>query len=520
MRGVIIVDDDAYIRQGLKLSVSWEDYGLEIVGEASNGLQALKLIEEKSPVLILTDIKMPYMTGLELLSEITKKNLQVKVIMISAYNDFDFVRKAMTLGARNYIVKPLNKIEVDNAIKTVVEELEDEAKDYRARKQGLIALRDNVLNRLVRDEISQRELTERLELLELDILDASLRIVILKFSSAIQQKNVNNIDLENFINLTLNEANPIIIFNNSNDQISLLMVEKDFYTKEAVKQIGTDLIRTISARYHLDCYVSVGCCVSNYKKINISYDEAMRGLDYKIIYGINKVIFFEDLQLIKDKKNSYFYIPKNEIKEMVLSQNREEVQKYIDVLFLSTLNESYISPDQIIFATIEILSSIYPILNAMKIETSLQSSDSLLKIIMRMDSIIYLKDWVLDQIYYVMDAIKTQKEKKFSELVNDVIASIYAHYDDTNLCLKTLSVELNVSATHLGRIFKHETNSYFSDYLNNVRIEYSKELLTKTELNTKEIAKKVGFDNINYFYTIFKKKIGMGTGEYKQMIKK
>src|SRR5690242_20336929 len=121
MYKILIVDDEKGIREGMRYLLNWEDYGVEIVGEASNGLEALSLISVHKPHIIITDIKMPIINGIELIKEIQVRQIETRIIILSGYDDFSYVREAMKYGAENYLLKPIDQEELTNSIREIVE---------------------------------------------------------------------------------------------------------------------------------------------------------------------------------------------------------------------------------------------------------------------------------------------------------------------------------------------------------------------------------------------------------------
>lgn len=169
MYKLLIVDDEKQAREGIKRLLSWEDYGIIICGEATNGQEALKIMEEQNPDILLLDIQMPVMSGLELAKRIHDSNLDCKFIVLSGYDDFELVRKAMKYGAVDYLLKPSGKEEIIRTIEELIDSLEDGLISKLENNEHLALLKNNVLTRLITGTISSRELKDKLELLELDL---------------------------------------------------------------------------------------------------------------------------------------------------------------------------------------------------------------------------------------------------------------------------------------------------------------------------------------------------------------
>ena len=169
MYRVIIVDDEPVIRRGLRETIEWDALGLEVAGEAADGAEALKLIREIRPEILITDIRMPEMDGLELIREVKKLDFSIKITILSGYSDYDYLKAAIRLGVDNYLLKPIDNDELISNLKNAVSEIEKEAAISLQIRQGTVLLRSNTLRRLVTGHISPEELKEKAEFLHIPL---------------------------------------------------------------------------------------------------------------------------------------------------------------------------------------------------------------------------------------------------------------------------------------------------------------------------------------------------------------
>ena len=149
MYRVIIVDDEPVIRRGLRETIEWDALGLEVAGEAADGKEALKLIREIRPEILITDIRMPEMDGIELIREIKKLDLNIKITILSGYSDYDYLKAAIRLGVDNYLLKPIDNDELIANLTNAVNEIEKEAAVSLQIRQGTVLLRSNTLRRQI-----------------------------------------------------------------------------------------------------------------------------------------------------------------------------------------------------------------------------------------------------------------------------------------------------------------------------------------------------------------------------------
>ena len=172
MYRVIIADDEPVIRRGLRETIEWDALGLEIAGEAADGTEALELIREIRPEILITDIRMPEMDGIQLIREVRELEMNVKITILSGYSDYDYLKAAIRLGVDNYLLKPIDNDELIANLRNTVSEIEKEAAASLQIRQGTNLLRSNTLRRLVAGYISQEELREKAEFLHIP-LDAA-----------------------------------------------------------------------------------------------------------------------------------------------------------------------------------------------------------------------------------------------------------------------------------------------------------------------------------------------------------
>ena len=163
MYRVIIADDEPVIRRGLRETIEWDALGLEVAGEAADGAEALKLVREIRPEILITDIRMPEMDGIQLIREVRELDMNVKITILSGYSDYDYLKAAIRLGVDNYLLKPIDNDELIANLRNTVSEIEKEAAANLQIRQGTNLLRSNTLRRLVAGYISQEELREKAE---------------------------------------------------------------------------------------------------------------------------------------------------------------------------------------------------------------------------------------------------------------------------------------------------------------------------------------------------------------------
>jgi two-component system, response regulator YesN len=519
---VLIIDDEFRIREGLKSIIEWEEYGIEIAGEASNGREALDLILKLKPNIIITDIKMPAMDGIELIKEIRNLGLNTRIVVLSGYDDFKLVKSAMKYGAENYLLKPVNSEELKITLSEIVDDLNKNIRSEIQIREGIKYLKNSTLNRVVKNEIHISELRDKMELLGINLYASKVCVALIEaylppeeiVESTIEDYNPSILSIcEEFsshldcIIFTDIKGNIVFIFKN---------IEEGYI---AVKEFLEKCIKAIAAACKIDINAYVGNIVDTHRDINLSYNQALESTHYKIVCGLNRVILFSEIPNVFEKKLVNLPIDFELIRNSIRTFNKNELIAYIDKFYTELIAGSG-NPLLIRNITVKIIIQIINIMVEFKLDGSSELNVYDYTIFNRVsdaDDVRLLKELVIETGCKTIAFISAAHNKKYSRLVSEAAQFIEKNYMQNNISLKILAYEMKVSATHLGRIFKAETGEYFSDYVNKVRVEKAKNLLLNTDIKINDIANLTGFNNNAYFYTIFKKWMNINPGDLRNV---
>lgn len=286
MYRVVIADDEPIIRKGLRETIDWESLGLEISGEAGNGIEALRLIKACKPQILITDIRMPEMDGIELIRDIRNLNADMKIIILSGYSDYAFLKEAIKLGVESYLLKPIDNDELISNLTDLVNSIEKEIFEITQIHQGVELLRSNTLNRLVTNGISPGEFEEKASFLDISLdtdnflcavcIAENIGNEIFGGDERLAMLAVHNIcaELAGGAGMTFVDAKGRIVFLFSGRGPDNLRDMADAVIDNAAKQIQEHLGISVLA--------GVGKAVSSVNDIRSSYDSAINCLDLNI----------------------------------------------------------------------------------------------------------------------------------------------------------------------------------------------------------------------------------------------
>lgn len=489
MYKVYLLDDEPYILEGLKYILDWESFGFEIAGFANNGQDGLDEILNKDIDLVITDIMMPKLTGLELIECLEKNNYKSNYIVLSAFQEFKYVKKAMSMGAENYITKPIDTEELENTLKLVYEKIKKKEKDQDNKK----VLNNSLILSLIKDK-NIDNLDFILEELKLN-KEGKYRVGLIELKDKTKKiKNVlpKVIKSKDIIYCIDSINTAIFILNNTNYIDYLTDIKNDIFNMTG------DIV-----------YISIGKEVSNFNDLDISYKTAQSISEYKIVYP--KISWIKEYREILDDDN-YFDVDFSLIKSMLKNKKFNELYLEIENIFKNLTENNKLNAKQIRHKAIEIFINIYNYINEFNL---IKDFNVYLRNGIDKENVDEIEFEILNMIRFMENKLENAQES-ISPIILKLLQNIEKNYDK-ELNLKEISYDLKVNSIYLGQLFQKETGSLFSDYINNYRINKAKEILINTSLKANEVGELVGYSNKNYFYRKFKNIVGVTPSEWRKI---
>lgn len=520
MYNVIIVEDDAIVRTYLSGLLEWESYGMKVVGEFTNGKEAEQFIEEQNVDIVITDVSMPVMNGIELIKYIKNTEKIVKIIVLSCHSDYDFIREALKCGVSDYILKQyLTKENLLELLKKLIGEIEIKKDSITYEKEANQAIKSNFLknifNGIVRDE---NDIIGELPSVEYilnngkyfvaivkidDFLIMSEELVneqlkrtnlhIMRVIESIIRKNASGI-----VELTQNNEFTILLGFNADEDLEI-MLEK---VNKIMCNIRTEVISTIS--YSISIGISNLC--SNFSQLTEAYKRTQSMIEGYMLFDKGKIYFLKD-----QKKYNYYTLTLEDEKNLLRAIIEENINEAV------VLVESYLDKFKTEYEEVNTLKAwIIDLVNiltriAMKCEINPQ-------VLFETDYIPYqeidskqnieeIKDWLVSIIKKIVDINNGESNLHRSEILKAV--EYIENHCTEDIYLRDVANHVNISPNYFSMIFKKEIGVAFSEFLLNARLEKSKIFLKKKGIKIYEAAFKAGFNNDQYFNRIFKQKYGV-----------
>jgi two-component system response regulator YesN len=542
---LLIVDDEVEVRKGIINKIQWEELGYEIVAEAENGKEALELFEKTLPDVVLTDIKMPFMDGLELSRIIKEQYPTTRIIVMTGFDEFEYAHKAIKLNVSEYLLRPISAQELTDILTKVKRQMDEEIaekenvealRDYY--RESIPILREKFLASLVTSAIKKQEIEEKCKNYELNLKGESFMVSIVSIDENKVKENAEDLStlnkstdegkallkiaVLNIVEEIMEKYNLGTVFLND-ENVVMITISQDS-DREAVSantlNVLEEIKRTVEKFLKSTVTIGVGNVCEDITLLRHSYENAMAALDYRIFMGKNKIIWIEDIEPMSAKKLVF-----DESKERALSSSIKvgttaEAAAAIDKFFEEIINSKASFKDYQIYI-MEMLTTILKAARDSNVDTDeiFGHNYNLFIDLHSLRNIQEAQGWFKGISIKIMNYIVQGRQDSYQLLVEEAKDYVKENYGNSDITINGVCSKLHISPTYFSFIFKKETKTTFINYLTNYRMESAKEYLRTTSLKTFEIADKVGYSEPNYFSYSFKKKFGVSPSEYRNSFK-
>ncbi|HHW31568.1 MAG TPA: response regulator [Clostridiaceae bacterium] len=536
---MMIVDDEPLIRQGFKYFFEWDKYSISQVFEAGNAEEAIEIAKRENIEIIVSDIRMPEVDGLELISRLKAILPNSIYIILSGYDDFEYAKKSISLGVFHYLVKPIHSEELHQVMSLCTQKLleqkqkrEIEESLNRKLNKSMPLLRDSFIKKLLRGELNQskEELYNRFNELEIDLENLNYLVLLVgpsgkhhKNSNADGKSNIKGITniikdlLVKYISEENDENYKLYAVTDSNKVFIILSWTESQSIEEILRTAFERLNNEMLQKYGIETVGCVSCAVKDLSKISIHIKEAEKILDYKVIMGDNNILFLENMKSIHD--NRPFFLSQSERKKLIFCVVNNDVigiNKVIRGFKNSIKKYKYISVECIYSALVEVIISIVRFAYETGFRTQIFGEQIYSQEFMRsFNNVDEIFTWIEDSIIKFSNEFAKFRTEKPKSIIQQIKAYITENLGQEEITLNSISEKFYYNPSYLSRLFKEETNKNFIDYINEIKINTAKEYLTSTDMPISTICGKIGYKDYKHFLSLFKKITGVTPNEYK-----
>jgi two-component system response regulator YesN len=531
MYGILLVDDEALIREAVSENVAWNKYGYQLVGSCENGKEALEFIENHPVDVVLTDICMPYMDGIKLSEVLSEEYPEIKIIILSGYDEFEYAKKAIKFGVSEYLLKPITAQEMGNTLQILKEKMDKEQEDEKKLlsmkanyHKGRVLVQANTMMNLIMGNVTEAEIRRELRKLEIDVDSLSYRVGIVELdifakNSKLDEKSKKESALMAFA--LYNISQEIVKKYNAGEVCQgkdyrtfiLFHSNKTVAIQQIIRTCCEEIIFHINKFFQLKINIGIGGNRSDFKEIYQSCEEAEEALGYCYLFNGNQVFEMDNI-LQKRKQPEVDGIMDHiilHIKENAPEKLRQDLYQLVGEFKECMCDKQIVGT--ILQRIVDMMGELRKNSNLISDEEAEKRAQMLTRILSAQELEVAadtLEQYCVDTAEE-MDHNKNIGGKKYAVLAMDYIGKNYA---DCNLNLQSICSYLNISPSRFSSIFKNTTGNTFMDAVIGIRMQKSKELLENTDLKNDEIAEKVGFNDPHYFSIAFKKATGKSPTEY------
>ena len=529
MYKVFLVEDEIVIREGIKNKIDWTGNGYEFCGEASDGELAYPMIQKCKPDIVITDIKMPFMDGLELSTLLRKEMPWIEIIILSGFAEFEYAQKAISLGVAQFLSKPINSEELLSEVDKVAKKLDRRREEEKLKEKYKREIEENYLNgkkdlfqHLVSGDKSTTALLAQAADYDINLSALWYNIVLFTMWSNYHTEQEYSGTKENLRQIITNfcKEKEYILFDRDLEGYALLLKAD---SEEALNQLCQECIlqlETILKEYtNMSYFGGIGNSVNRLSELPKSFEQASHALARRYLLDDNSFAVY-DTRHVSEQETSLDIsainarqVDRGEILQYLKMANPGEAPYFVEEYFnkldkealKSMLFRQYIAMD-VYFCTVDFLQGLgYE-------KSSLPAMDVGSRELQSVEGTI---DCLTNILQTAARLRMMAANNKYADVVDEVITYIEEHYGEDELSLNQVASKVNLSPNHLSTIFSQKTGKTFIKFLTDYRMMKAKELLKCSNKRSSVIALEVGYRDSHYFSFLFKKTQGMTPTQFR-----
>ena len=534
MYKVFLVEDEIVIREGIKNNIHWEEEGFRIVGDESDGELAYPMILREQPDILITDIKMPFMDGLELSKLLKKEMPHLRIIIISGYSDFGYAQQAIDIGVSEYLLKPVTSSKLMASVKNAAAAIDKQRKEkgileqYRLlvyQKQG--EKRKDFFNALVSGGLSLPQIIEQEEELGINMMASAFCVLLFQFKVQEDMYEYSDeiVQCEAKMTQALREFPDIKVFERGTDGWAFILLgENEEQITGLTEKLCQLLIHICEGNVHY--FGGIGRSVQRIRDLQQSFLDANRAFSLRYFQSKDQFLSYTDVNNSKAEIGNRIHISelnlekhdRNLLEDFLKRGTMQDVDEFVDSYFdgfganamSSSLFRNYIVLDgcSVIMKFIKAFN--YP---KEKVESSLLSMNN--RVADQLSSLDNCSAFYKSILKEAIDLRNQNSQKRYAGLIEQAKEYINHTFMLTDLTLDKVASTVNVSPNYFSSLFNQETGMTFIEYLTDIRMQKAKDYLRCSGKKITEIGVLVGYQDSHYFSYIFRKTQNCTPSEYR-----
>ncbi|HRF47231.1 MAG TPA: response regulator [Anaerolineales bacterium] len=517
---VFFVEDEDVTREGIRDTVDWRANGFEFCGEASDGEMALPLLQAANPDVLITDIKMPFVDGLQLSSFVRERMPWVKIVILSGHDEFAYAQRAIRLGVAEYLLKPITVRTVHQVLQKLGAQLDEERREQGQMRrlqtqmdENVAALRERLLLKLVVGAIPAAEAIEKSASLKLDLVARYYAVTVVKLDPGdpagsldfVEHQRIQSVVAE----LVAHNPDAYVIQKDWDEMVlvlkgnapELLVEEREVFLDQASRHLAATGYRLI---------VGVGSCRSRLAELCESFVEALIALQRGSIGLPQRVVAVPKHELLR--------LDQEAIEAFLRSGDADQAGAFFDRHLRPQSETALRSPLLKNYICVGLIAAAARVIQEWGGDEAevVPELDTLEATLTAITSVAELRRTALQILTRVLAFREANGRRQHVRLIQQAKAHIDGHYADPDLSLNTVAALVGLSPSHFSVVFGQAMGKTFRDYLTEVRIQRAKEFLRSTTLTVNDIAYRVGYSAPHYFSHVFRKVTGATPTEFRE----
>ena len=533
---VYLVEDEIIIRQSIKNSIDWEKEGYEFVGDASDGELALPVILKEKPDILITDIRMPFMDGLELSRMVKAELPDIKIVILSGYDDFEYAKQAIKIGVAEYLLKPVSSAVLLEHLSEIAEKVRDEREDLALKKVYYQEMQENeelikmkFLGELISGKLSLADAMEKGKRFHMNLSGPFYRIILFKF---IQEDHVQAEQSEALAEAYEAVGNYVdglkdaFRFQRGVEGWAFLLTSVEEDMEAQTERFIEGLKEVIAPFEALTWFGGIGSEAARLRELRYSFREADKAFAGRFVQEPNQIISVEQLnyEQLDNEFDANIFGEINQFDQIITrflsSGSREEVESFVGALFTEISEDHFRSLMIRQYIIMDIYATVLAFCKKLRKDTgadgeaagqmeSLRENEEILKrAVLTAESVDDIKDYIGTLLDHVIELRNTLSGRRYSDIIRTARKRIEQDYMSEDISLNTVAAEVCMSPSYFSSVFSKEMGKTFIEYLTEVRMEKAKQYLVCSSMKTSEISYEVGYKDPHYFSYIFKKTQG------------
>lgn len=515
MYRVLIVDDEPSARMGLRECYDFARFDCEFAAEAEDGVKALEILRDTKIDIVITDVKMPNMDGVELSREIARLYPHIKVILISGYNEIDYLKAALKVSAVDYILKPINLSELDSAVSQAAAKLKESEillqKDITLM-QSVPLLKEKFLLTLILDNIpSDEALKKQMHRHNISFpIDGKANVIVIRLNR--MDKNMAEREYQRISFAVLNVCQELLekrflgycFESGRGEYVCIVSVGEN--NENDIKKLSEEIENLLYVGLELEATAEAGRTVNGIRELKNCYLSVIQSVDYKQLLGKNRAVSAGGAYADNGKLDHELL---QKLADGLRVGNYVEAKHLTDEFFDGIRAKNTLSSDYVQSMCLFLLFLPGRVAAEEEFETKIFSYDGQQQYeeMSQLDTIDEMKRYILNKFRELCDYVNGRGGE--GTVINNVKSYIKRNYPG-ELTIKELA-----ESVYLSYIFKQKTGMTINDYITDVRLEKAKELLHDPKNSIYDIACAVGYHESGYFTRIFKKYTGQTPSKYR-----